>query len=103
MAIFSRNSLSTKTLDALASVALAIAKDAGVAVSLEDSWVGFDQVNVNQFFEAWYTTKPYRLGMELSISRSIILDHRRAPVGDANASCGASFQFFLPAWKGQKP
>ena len=76
--------------------------DAGVVVSLEDSGVGFDRVNVNQLFEALYTTKPTGLGMGLSISRSIILDHGGRLWATPNASCGASFQFFLPAWKGQK-
>ena len=77
--------------------------DAGVVVSLEDSGVGFDRVDVNQLFEALYTTKPNGLGMGLSISRSIILDHGGRLWATPNASYGASFQFFLPAWKGQKP
>jgi C4-dicarboxylate-specific signal transduction histidine kinase len=77
--------------------------DAGVLVSMEDSGVGFDRVNVNQLFEALYTTKPNGLGMGLSISRSIILDHGGRLWATPNASYGASFQFFLPAWKGQKP
>jgi signal transduction histidine kinase len=77
--------------------------DAGVVVSLEDSGVGFDRVDVDQLFEALYTTKPNGLGMGLSISRSIILDHGGRLWATPNASYGACFQFFLPAWKGQKP
>jgi PAS domain S-box-containing protein len=80
-----------------------IGPDAGVVVSLEDSGVGFDRVNVNQLFEALYTTKPYGLGMGLSISQSIILDHAGRLWATPNARYGASFQFFLPAWKGQNP
>src|SRR5262249_58507806 len=75
--------------------------DAGVLVCVEDSGVGFDRVDMNQLFEALYTTKPSGLGMGLSISRSIVLDHGGRLWAMPNASHGASFQFFLPAWTGQ--
>ena len=80
-----------------------VGPDAGVLVTVEDSGVGFERVNVNQLFEALYTTKPDGLGMGLSISQSIIVSHGGRLWATPNASYGASFQFFLPAWKGQKP
>jgi signal transduction histidine kinase len=80
-----------------------VGPDASVLVTVEDSGVGFERVDVDQLFEALYTTKPNGLGMGLSISRSIILSHGGRLWATPNASYGASFQFFMPAWKGQKP
>jgi two-component system cell cycle sensor histidine kinase/response regulator CckA len=70
---------------------------------VEDTGVGFEQANVERLFQALYTTKPDGLGMGLSISRSIILSHGGRLSATPNASYGATFQFVLPAWKGQRP
>ena len=77
--------------------------DAGVLVAVEDSGVGFEQAGVERLFQALYTTKPDGLGMGLSISRSIILSHGGRLWATPNASYGATFQFVVPAWKGQRP
>jgi PAS domain S-box-containing protein len=76
---------------------------ASVLVIVEDSGVGFVRVDVNQLFEALYTTKPNGLGMGLSISRSIVLSHGGRLWATPSAGYGASFQFYLPAWKGERP
>jgi signal transduction histidine kinase len=76
---------------------------AGVRVVVEDTGVGFEQANVDRLFQALYTTKPDGLGMGLSISRSIILSHGGRLWATPNASYGATFQFVVPAWKGQRP
>jgi signal transduction histidine kinase len=76
---------------------------AGVRVVVEDTGVGFEQANVERLFQALYTTKPDGLGMGLSISRSIILSHGGRLGATPNAGNGATFQFVLPAWKGQRP
>jgi PAS domain S-box-containing protein len=76
---------------------------ASVLVVVEDSGVGFVRVDVNQLFEALYTTKPNGLGMGLSISRSIVLSHGGRLWATPSAGYGASFQFYLPAWKGERP
>jgi PAS domain S-box-containing protein len=76
---------------------------AGVRVAVEDTGVGFEQANVECLFQALYTTKPDGLGMGLSISRSIILSHGGRLGATPNAGYGATFQFVLPAWKGQRP
>jgi PAS domain S-box-containing protein len=80
-----------------------VGPEPSVLVTVEDSGVGFEGVDVDQLFEALYTTKPNGLGMGLSISRSIILSHGGRLWATPNASYGASFQFSMPAWKGQKP
>jgi len=77
--------------------------DAGVLVAVQDAGVGFEWANVDQLFEALYTTKPDGLGMGLSISRSIVLSHGGRLWATPNAGNGATFQFVLPAWKGQSP
>src|SRR5262249_32785685 len=77
--------------------------DAGVLVAVQDAGVGFEWANADQLFEALYTTKPDGLGMGLSISRSIILSHGGRLWATPNAGHGATFQFVLPAWKGQRP
>jgi PAS domain S-box-containing protein len=76
---------------------------AGVRVVVEDTGVGFEQANVERLFQALYTTKPDGLGMGLSISRSIILSHGGRLWATPNASYGATFQFVVPAGKGQRP
>src|SRR5882672_10487461 len=45
-------------------------------VAVEDAGVGFSEAEAPRLFEAFYTTKPGGLGMGLSISRSIIDNHR---------------------------
>ena len=77
--------------------------DAGVLVAVEDAGVGFERASVDQLFEALYTTKPDGVGMGLSISRSIIQSHGGRLWATPNADYGATFQFVLPAWKGQSP
>src|SRR5262249_234494 len=76
--------------------------DGGVLVAVQDAGVGFEWANVDQLFEALYTTKPDGLGMGLSISRSIILSHGGRLWATPNAGHGATFQFVLPEWKGQR-
>jgi PAS domain S-box-containing protein len=76
---------------------------AGVLVAVQDTGVGFDRANVDQLFEALYTTKPDGLGMGLSISQSIVLSHGGRLWATLNAGYGATFQFVLPTWKGRRP
>jgi len=76
---------------------------AGVRVVVDDTGVGFEEADVERLFQALYTTKPHGLGMGLSISRSIILSHGGRLSATPNASYGVTFQFVLPAWKGQMP
>jgi len=65
-------------------------------VAVEDAGVGFSEAEAPRLFEAFYTTKPGGLGMGLSISRSIIDNHRGRLWATANSDHGATFQFALP-------
>jgi signal transduction histidine kinase len=68
----------------------------GVLVSVRDSGPGLDPKNLDQLFDAFYTTKPQGLGMGLAISRSLIEAHGGRLWATANAPHGAVFQFTLP-------
>ncbi|OAF06155.1 ATPase [Bradyrhizobium centrolobii] len=68
----------------------------GVHVTLRDSGPGLDPKNVEQLFEAFYTTKPTGMGMGLAICRSIIEAHGGRMWAGANEPRGAVFQFTLP-------
>ena len=67
-----------------------------VLVSIADSGSGLNQTNLEQIFDAFYTTKPNGLGMGLSISRSIVKAHGGWLRAMTNAPKGALFQFTLP-------
>jgi PAS domain S-box-containing protein len=67
-----------------------------VVISVQDSGPGLDLNNLENLFDAFYTTKPHGLGMGLSISRSIIDAHGGRLWATANVPCGAVFHFTLP-------
>jgi len=75
---------------------LASARCTEVWITARDSGPGFDPVDIDRLFNAFYTTKPQGLGMGLSISRSIIEAHGGRLWAKANAPRGAVFQFSLP-------
>ena len=52
-----------------------------VRLSVQDAGVGFGPAGAERLFEAFYTTKSDGMGIGLSVSRSIIERHQRAPVG----------------------
>jgi signal transduction histidine kinase len=68
-----------------------------VLVSVADSGSGLNPSNLDQIFDAFYTTKPQGLGMGLSISRSIVKAHGGRLWAMPNVPKGALFQFTLPA------
>ena len=65
-------------------------------VAVEDAGVGFGEDEAARLFEAFYTTKADGLGMGLSISRSIIDNHRGRLWATANPDHGATFHLVLP-------
>jgi PAS domain S-box-containing protein len=67
-----------------------------VLVSVADSGSGLNLNNLDQMFDAFYTTKPHGLGMGLSISRSIVKAHGGRLWAITNVPKGALFQFTLP-------
>jgi C4-dicarboxylate-specific signal transduction histidine kinase len=67
-----------------------------VQVCVRDSGTGLGTQNLEQVFEAFYTTKANGVGMGLSISRSIVEAHGGRLWATPNTESGASFQFTLP-------
>ena len=65
-------------------------------ISIKDTGVGLPTEQLDQIFNAFFTTKSQGTGMVLSISRTIIESHRGRLSASANAGKGATFRFTLP-------
>src|SRR5207253_8757316 len=59
-----------------------------VLVAVHDSGIGIDRQNIEEIFNAFYTTKSQGMGMGLAISRSIIENHGGGLWAVANDGCG---------------
>ena len=66
-----------------------------VRVAVQDCGVGFDSENRDRIFDPFYTTKREGMGMGLSISRSIVENHKGQLRVMANDGPGATFEFTL--------
>jgi PAS domain S-box-containing protein len=66
-----------------------------VLVSVKDTGVGLPPKQMEQIFNAFFTTKPHGTGMGLRISRSIIESHGGRLWAADNSPRGASFYFTL--------
>jgi len=71
-----------------------------ILVAVRDSGPGLAENDLERVFDNLYTTKPEGLGMGLSISKTIILDHGGRLWAANNLEGGATFYFTLPANKG---
>jgi signal transduction histidine kinase len=69
----------------------------GVRIGVRDTGPGLSPESVPRLFEPFYTTKPYGMGMGLSICRSIIEAHGGRLWATGCEPQGALFQFTLPA------
>ncbi len=67
-----------------------------VLVTVEDAGIGIDAANIDQLYDAFFTTKPGGIGMGLSISRSIIQGHGGQLWATPNPTHGAAFHFSVP-------
>ncbi len=67
-----------------------------VRVTVHDAGVGIDLQNLDQLFDAFYTTKNGGMGMGLSVSRSIIESHQGRLWAIPNDGPGATFSFSMP-------
>ena len=68
-----------------------------VCLSIRDSGVGFEPNGAEKLFDAFYTTKPDGMGIGLSVSRSIIENHRGRLSAVANDGPGVTVAFSVPA------
>jgi len=67
-----------------------------VLVTVEDAGIGIDAANMDQLYDAFFTTKPGGMGMGLSISRSIIQGHGGQLWATPNPTHGTTFHFSVP-------
>lgn len=70
--------------------------DHHVYVSVRDNGNGFDPVDSERLFNAFYTTKSAGMGIGLSVSRSIIERHDGRLWATLNDGPGATFHFSIP-------
>jgi C4-dicarboxylate-specific signal transduction histidine kinase len=73
-----------------------LAEDDRVRVSVQDSGIGFEPMNAEKLFDAFYTTKATGMGIGLSVSRSIIEGHHGRLWASSNDGPGATFAFSIP-------
>jgi len=67
-----------------------------VRLSVQDAGTGFDPQTLDQLFRSFYTTKADGMGIGLSVSRSIIENHRGRLWATANDGPGVTFLFTIP-------
>ena len=68
-----------------------------VRLTVRDAGVGLDRQNMDKLFTAFHTTKSDGMGIGLSISRSIVENHRGRLWGQPNDDGpGATFAFSIP-------
>jgi len=68
-----------------------------LVVSVTDTGVGLPAQQVDQIFDAFFTTKVHGTGMGLRISRSIVESHGGRLWAGPNSPRGATFHFSLPS------
>ncbi len=76
-----------------------IKDDNYVEVCISDNGPGINVRDVDNIFEAFYTTKDSGLGMGLSICKSIIENHGGELSYSQNKTGGSRFYFSLPVEK----
>jgi len=67
-----------------------------VRLSVQDSGMGVDPLELERLFETFYTTKNGGMGIGLSVSRSIIESHQGGLWAAPNDGPGATFAFSIP-------
>lgn len=67
-----------------------------VRLTVQDAGAGFESQGAEKLFEAFYTTKSTGMGIGLSVSRSIIENHRGRLWAAPNEGPGAAFSFSIP-------
>jgi C4-dicarboxylate-specific signal transduction histidine kinase len=70
-----------------------------VLVSIADNGTGIDPKDIERIFQPLVTTKPHRVGMGLTVSRSIIEAHSGRLWASTDTNYGSVFHIALPAGK----
>ena len=73
-----------------------LAPDGHLLISVSDTGVGLPSGNLDNIFNAFFTTKPRGTGLGLAITRSVIQSHGGHIWATANSGGGATFHFTLP-------
>ncbi len=68
-----------------------------VLLSVQDAGVGFEPQSLDRLFQTFYTTKEDGMGIGLSVSRSIIENHRGRMWATPNDGPGVTFSFSIPS------
>jgi two-component system sensor kinase FixL len=67
-----------------------------VEVAVTDGSPGISEEKLTRIFDPLFTTQPEGMGLELSITRSIVNSHR-GRIWAVSDTTGATFRFILPA------
>jgi signal transduction histidine kinase len=67
-----------------------------IEVSVSDTGCGLDERSSERLFEAFYTTKPFGMGMGLSVCRTILESHQGKLSASRQMPFGSIFRFQLP-------
>jgi signal transduction histidine kinase len=78
------------------SIKSAVHQSGCVVVSVEDTGQGLEHGAVDRIFNPMFTTKPYGMGLGLSICRSIVEAHEGQVWVTADKGRGAIFHFTVP-------
>jgi signal transduction histidine kinase len=73
------------------------ATDASIEVTIRDTGPGFPPAGLATAFEPFHTTKPYGLGLGLSITRSVVERHGGRVRVENHPDAGALVRIVLPA------
>ena len=72
-----------------------------IKISFKDTGKGISQENLDQLFEAFYSTKQLGLGLGLYVSRRIIRSHRGEIKVESEINKGTNFTIWMPTTTGR--
>lgn len=72
------------------------AENSQILISISDTGAGLSVEQMDQIFNAFFTTKPHGTGMGLTIARSIIEAHGGRLWANSSSDGGTTFHFTLP-------
>jgi signal transduction histidine kinase len=97
-----KNGLESMELNGVLTIRL-ISEDNYAIVEIEDQGTGISQLQIEQIFNPFYTTKSSGTGLGLSICHKIIEDHHGKIVVHSIENKGTTFRIFLPVTQQPTP